>query len=371
MRPISARFAKAVETGADWATEITCTVPGGEPVELVWNSGTVSSSNATGVRYQASLNLAPTPGVDTYGLVSTPGAIFHIRHGINFGGRDVELVEMGVYEAAKGAVSLGDGEVSLSLVDLWQRVERCRFVSPHYPENGTRASRIVDAIVEAIPTVTARVSSDGGQYVQGDNLWDRDRTKFINDMAADGSLDVYFDAEGAFVVRAEPIMDPTASVWNFTSGVAANILTADREYPFDRLYNTVIVVPVDATQVWARQRTSVPLGHPRYAGDDTHPGIGVVPFFYGAPTLTTEADAKAAGETILQRVLGTTETVSLNALSNPALEVGDVVTIVHEPTETDPGFSAMHLIDSWQVDLFSGLMTLATRSNNIADVEES
>lgn len=347
------------------ATTITCTVPGGDPVPLRWTAGTVSSSNSTGVRYQANLTLAPTPGADTYGLVTTPGAIFRIRHGIDFGAGDVELVDMGVYEAAAGAVDLGEGEVSLTLVDLWQRLERCQFMTPHYPPDGSRASRIADAVTGPMPGVEIVMTADGGQYVQGDNLWDRDRPKFINDMATDGSLDVGFDASGAFRIRAEPILDPTAAVWTFRSGDAGNFESAERERPLDRLYAMVVVHPIDDTQVWPLQILSVDPGHPNHSDK-----IGPAPFFWGAPTLTTVEDARAAGATILQRALGATETLSLDGMSNPALEVGDVVTVLHPPTETDPGFQAAHIIDSWQVDLHTSRMSLATRSSALTDLEE-
>lgn len=367
MRWISDRFRKALGVSHKRATTITCTVPGGQPVALAWTSGSVSSSNSTGVRYQASLQIAPTPGLDTYALVSTPGAIFRIKHGIDYGAGDVELIDCGVYEAATGAVDLGGGNISLALVDLWQRIDRCRFLAPHYPPNGTRASRIIAAVTEAIPGVQTIATATGGNYVQGDNLWDRDRVAFINDMATDGALDASFDASGMFRVRAQPTLDPAAAVWTFRSGEVANIASVERERPFDRLYNTVVVVPVDATQVWTRQTISLfDSSHPR------HPSkIGVVPFFYGAPTLTLAKDALAAGVGIFQRVIGTTETLSIDGISNPALEVGDVVAAVFELTNTDPGFQAAHIIDSWQMDLATGSATYATRSSSLADVQES
>jgi len=367
MRPVSERFKAALGVSHKRASRITCTVPGGEPVELRWTAGSVSSSNSTGVRYQASLTLAPTYGFDTYALVSTPGAIFTIEHGIDYGAGVVELIGCGVYEAAKGAVDLGGGDVAISLVDLWQRVERCRFLSPYYPASGNRSVKIAEAVTDAMPGVALAGTADGGVYEQGDSLWDRDRTKFINDMATDGSLDAAFDASGAFRIRPQPILDPAAAVWTFRTGLAANILAADRERPFDRLYNTVVMEPLDATQSWDRQVIilSDP-DHPR------HPDkIGTVPFFYKSPTLDTPEQVTAAGVTIMQRVLGTTETVNVSALGNPALEVGDVVTLIHAATETAPGFMATHIIDSFQMDLRTGSMSLATRSTALADVEES
>lgn len=379
MREISARFKAALNVSHKRATTITVTVPGGDPVEIGpsavldngtrgpgWSNATVSSSNSTGVRYSADLTITPAPGFDTYALVSTPGAIFDIDHGINFGGGDVELVDCGVYEAASGGVNILDGDVSLRLVDLWQRVERCRFISAYAPASGTRAERIAVAVIDAIPTATTSITDDGGNFTAGP-VWDRDRTQFINDMARDGSLDAAFDAAGVFRIRTQPILNATAPVWTFRTGAASNIESAERERPFDRLYNTVIVSPIDETQTWARQTVSLEdPNHPR------HPDkIGVVPYFYSSPTLKSASAAQGAGATILQRVLGTTETVALGVLGNPALEVGDTVPIVHEATDTDPGFQATHLIDGFRMDLETGAMSLATRSTSLAELEES
>jgi hypothetical protein len=382
VRPISTRFRAALGRGHERVTEITCAVPGGEAVPIGpsqplgngqrtpgWSAGSVSSSKSSGVRYSANLTLIAAPASDTFGMISTPGAIFKIRHGIRFGPDDTELVDLGVYEAVKAATTIGEGTISLPLVDQWQRVERCRFLSPHYPETGYRAVRIADAVSAAIPSVTTRVYDMGGVYEQGDNVWDRDRTKFITDMATDGALDAAFDVAGEFRVRALPILDPKASVWTFATGPAANIISADRERPFDRNYNIVIVEPMDDTQSWDRQIVVLPdVNHPR------HPSkIGDVPVWYKSPTIENEEQAAAAGVAIMQRVLGATETVSLNAHANPALEVDDVVTIAHEGSDTDPKFAAIHMIDSLQIGLTpnSLSMSLATRSADLADLELS
>lgn len=366
VRPISDRFKAALGVSHQRSTTITCTPPGGDPVSLAWNTGSVSSSKSTGVRYSANLSLPPAQGQDTYGLVSTPGAIFRIRHGINFGAGSVELVDCGVFEAASGGVRIAGGDISLSLVDLWQRVDRCKFLAPYSAPDGPRGSLIATAVSNAVPGVTIVQSADGGNHEEGTNLWD-ERTSFIADMAKDGSLDVGFDASSAFRIRSEPILDPATSVWTFRTGLdAGNIESAERQRPFNQLYNTVIVQPLDSTQAFDEQSVQI--------SDPTHPlhpsKVGVVPFFYKSPTAVTEADALQVAVTTLRRVSGTTETVNIDGISNPALEVGDVVTIAHPSTDTDPGFAAVHIIDSFQMDLKTGGMSLATRSSALPDLTE-
>lgn len=365
MRTISERFKVALNASHRRATTITCTVPGGDPVALRWNSGTVSSSKSSGVRYSASLSLPPMPGQDTYGLVSTPGAIFNIRHGIDYGAGSMELIDCGEYEAASGGVRIAGGDISLSLADLWQRVDRCKFLAPYSAPSGSRGLLIADVVAAAVPAATVYVNADGGLHEEGTNLWD-ERTSLIGDLSKDGSLDVGFDASGNFRIRNEPILDPASSVWTFRTGLdAGNIESADRQRPFDKLYNTVIVQPLDSSQAFDEQVVQV--------ADTTHPRhpskIGVAPFFYKSATANTNAEALQVAVTILSRVLGSTETVSIDGIGNPALEVGDVVTIVHEATDTDPGFAAFHIIDSFQMDLEKGSMSLATRSSALPELE--
>lgn len=331
-----------------------------------WTAGSVSSSSSTSVRYQASLTISPEPGADTYGMVATPGAIFDIDHGIDFGAGDVELVDVGVFEVARGGAKIAGGDISLTLVDLWQRVDRCKFLAPYMPPSGSRASLIATAVANAVPAAGIYATNDGGLFEEGDKLWD-ERTSFITDLSKDGSLDVGFDAAGEFRIRKLPELDPTASVWTFRTGAAGNLKAADRERPFDRYFNTVIVQPLDEFQAFDEQVVQI--------SDPDHPlhpsKVGVVPFTYKSATANDNAEALQVAISTLARVSGVTETLSLDVFSNPALEVGDVVTVAHEATDTDPGFGAVHIIDSFQMDLKSGGMTLATRSSALPDLQEN
>lgn len=377
MQATSTLFRDALNVSHRKVTTIMVNTPGGMERELRWASATVSSSNSTGVRYSASLEVIPDPGADLYSIVSTPGALFTITHGIDFGAGVRELLPLGVYEAASGGIDIVDGNIGLSLTDQWARIERCRFSEPYSPglssfppPDLTRAELIQEVITNsftgAIPGAAVDIQDDGGHTDLTDRVWDTDRTQFIRDMATDGELETYFDAAGTFVIRKQPIVNPAASVWTFRTGELGNIMTAERERPFDRLYNRVVVKPVDDTQTWAAEFADIEdTNHPRHSSK-----IGVVPYFYSSPTILDGLSAFSAANTILQRVQGTTETLSIGALGAP-LEVGDTVTVVHQATPSDPGFSAVHILDGWSYDLATGAMTANTRSSALVDSEES
>ncbi len=365
MKQVSSRYLRALNLSHDTITTITCTPPGEAPVSLSPMACTVAMQSGTGRRRTASVAVSPQPGLDLYGLVSTPGAIFQIHHGIKFGPRLYERVPVFYGEAASGGVSLAGGDISLSLTDQWARVERCRLLAPYSPPNGaSRAQRITDLILGAIPGATVHQLADGGIMTGELGTWDRDRTQPIKDLATDGSLEVWPDVDGSWVIRPVPTSDPKASVYTFKTGDAGgNILSADRERPLDRLYNTVVVVPGEK-QTWARQIATVPADSPR------HPDkIGTVPYFYASPTIKTSGQAMSAATTILARVIGSTERLTMTGLINPALEPGDMVTALHPATEVDPGFRVAHLFDSGRADYIANTMTLDTLAS--VPVEEA
>lgn len=370
MQAVSDDFRRALNVAHRKHSTITVTTPDGMVTPLGWSACTVSSSNSTGVRMSASLTVTPTPGVDLYSIVSTPGALFRIRHGIDYGAGFLEMLDLGVYEAASGGVNVIDGDIDLSLVDQWQRLERCRFSAPFtfddgFPPSATTRAEMIEAVVTgyagaepAIPDGTVVIEDDGGTTDLTGRVWDRDRTQFITDLATDGELDVFFNASGEFVIRKQPILDPSNVVWTFRTGAAGNIISLDRERPFDRLYNRVVVNPIDDEQTWSATYVDIE--------DETHPRhqskIGVVPYFYSSPTLTDSDAAYSAAATLLQRVLGTTEELNLGALGAP-LEVGDVVSVIHDATPTQPaGLNVTHIVDSWTYDLATGAMSAKTRS---------
>lgn len=374
MLSVSAQYKAALGVSHKLKTTVTCATPLGQQATLQIAGGGVSSSIDSGARYQARLDVIPQPGVDLYSILSTPGALFTIEHGLNFGSGSTELLPYGVYEAASGGINIVEGSISLSLVDQWQRVERCRFSAPYAPYNLsfppddlTRAEWISRAVTEAIPDAEFTVLDDGGDSTElQDRVWERDRTQFIKDLATDGGLDVYFGPDGKFVIRKEPIVDPTTSMWTFRTGKYGNINTADRERPFDRLYNRVVVSPIDETQTWDAETIDLEdTANPRHRDY-----IGIVPYFYSSPTLADGLAAFTAGETILQRIQGTTETLSLGVLGVP-LEVGDTITVIHRTTDSDPGFNAVHILDSFDYDLVTGAMTAKSRSTELAELSET
>jgi hypothetical protein len=101
--------------------------------------------------------------------------------------------------------------------------------------------------------------------------------------------------------------------------------------------------------------------------DTTHPRheskIGIRPYRWEATSAMTAGEAASIASILLARNLGNTERLQLGALSNPALEAGDVITIVNM---VDGVGDHHHLIDGFTLDLAAGDMTIDTRSSTDA-----
>lgn len=365
MRDLPQRFLDALGTSHKLVNEVTASAPlSSDAVEIPIDAGSFTVSGS-GARYSANLTLSPELGGDASALILLPGATFSIRSGIDYGAGQIDWVDCGVYEAVSGNSSITIGEIPLGLQDGTCRQERCTFPAPWTAAAGSRAAAISAMVTDASPAVTVTILADGGTMPTA--VYDRDRLAAERQIATDGVLDIGFDAVGGYVIQGQPVMTPAAPVWTARTGVVGNIVDADRNLALGRLFNTVVVVPVDETQTWPVQVISVSdPAHPRHSNK-----IGVVPFRMSAMSATTAAQALAAGTATLQKVLKSTEHINVTVLGNPGLEYGDTIAIAHQKTEVDPGYFRNALIDELTFDLVTGRQQITGRDTDLAEVEES
>lgn len=356
MFPVSERFITALAAPHRVTTVVTATPPGGEALTVQVTRLSVTADAGSRMRRRASLECFAT--AEDWAVLSTDGCLFRVEHGIDFGGGDVELVPVFTGEASQGvrALAPGGGSVSLPLQDLWAWISRTDFLNPVVITAGTsRVQAIIDLVQDARPgtPIATSVTASGGT-VGADLVLDGSRADAINTLASDGRLSVYFDGAGSFVIRDAPL-STDASV------VTLRQLTAvERSRPLDKMYNTVVVNPsaTDGSQTWTQQVAQITdPAHPR------HPDkVGVVPYRVASPTAQTAGDALTIALNTLDRVVGSTESLSLGLVANPALDAGDVVRVVTPQVDEEPADIIQHVIDSLSMDLVTGGMSLSTRS---------
>jgi hypothetical protein len=129
---------------------------------LDFYAGSVSVSGSSRIRRTA--NLTVRGGSALYDLVSTPGAIFKVMHGIRFTAVGVETIPVITGELSGAAQSLGDGTIGLDIADFWQVIDGTDFTVDYQPATTTgRVAEITARITAAVPTATvSNLSTDTG-----------------------------------------------------------------------------------------------------------------------------------------------------------------------------------------------------------------
>lgn len=361
MWDVSERFLSAIRYPHKIRTTATIATPGGDPVTLNVKAGTVRVESMSNIRRRGNITLEGDSA--DFELVATPGAVITINHGIVFGNSE-ELIPVFTGEAVDPRQGFGEGTIDVSLADLGQRVARNKFTTAYVPASSTTRLDAVETVAAgAFDTLTVATTATDAGTVGAGRLWAENRWDAIRDLTTDGGSEAFFLPDGSFTIRNQPTLTDRF-VWTVNAGNAGVLKTATRTRPTSQLFNTVIVRPssTNGSQTWAPQTVTVAADDPR------HPDlIGSAPYFLDSPTITTAADAAAAGQRKLNQLTGTLETLQLTAVANPALECGDVVRVITPTLNIEPGRSFQHFIESIALDLASGGMTLTTRSQVVVD----
>jgi hypothetical protein len=238
------------------------------------------------------------------------------------------------------------------------RVIDARFEDPYQVMAGTpytdAIQEVLDIAVPGLSYIFSEVASTTPQLAanEGDDRW-----AFAQSMATAIGMDLYFDGDGACVLR--PIAQATDTpVWEIAEGDGGLMLQAGRQWVRTSAFNAVIATGENTGE------TAPARGVARDLNPDSptyyySPKFGKVPRFYSSPFIATNDQAASAAAGILARELGTTQTVNFGSIVNPALEPDDVITI----TRKRAGIDEAHVIDKLTIPLTSDQpMTGSTRA---------
>lgn len=408
MYAVSPRFVEATRSPHEVATTLSVETVDGTVTPLLFGGGTVTLSSGTGPRYQADIDVSsidksaagatdPIPetaygegyyGAGSYGgdgapgssgrivdaiptwpLISAEGSLFRLNHGIKYGSAS-EFVPLGVLENTTVPGDLFASTYPVRLVDRWASLDECDFLEPYQPPVTTRAQIIATTVQSALPFVAVEDrSTDGGGTNPGTAVWDKSRTQMVRDLSRDGRLECYFDGQGTFVIRDEPALQQMPPVGTpafvLTTGSVGTIMPgASRERVMTPRFNTVVVRPTNE-QPWTQQvvRISDP-SNPRHRDH-----IGDRPYFMEAPSAMSAGSALEAGSAMLQRLVKLATLRKVVALSNSALEPGDIGAFNHVATPVDEGIDENVMIRTVKFDLTVGLMELSLTSAGLVALE--
>jgi hypothetical protein len=297
--------------------------------------GQIVDTTKPGVRRTLSLELAPTPGL--FDKLAPLGTQLGVYAQVRLANREIVSIPMGAYDIDVERMTEGGGKLSVTAVDRWGFIQRARFARPYSSTPGMRVTdQIVNLLRGAIgdaPPINITATSTA---TVGALTWEKDRDKAIIELATSIGAWVYFDRPGTATIADLPDLNRSAD-WLVDASASGVLIELDRERSKLLTRNVVVVESSAASDaekfntqiVWDSDPSS-----PTYAGPDpinnpTAAGLfGVVTHFFDTPLPLTDAQAQAAGYTVLASQTGLASQVSLGMFPNMAMDAGDALDVL-------------------------------------------
>lgn len=292
-----------------------------------------------------------------YDLLSNEAAVLHVTVGFNWGGSS-ESVDVFRGRLSKTTLGGAQGFVTVTAADFGFDLNQQTLTPSITQAAGTTRRNAIKALVQdGFPGVTITDTASDTGTLLAEQTWSGTRWEAINQLATDGNMDCFFAPDGSFIIRDIPTIG--TPVYLFRTQDGGTITAYDRERPFDKLFNAVVVQPknTDGSQGWTQQLVEITdTASPRHKSK-----IGVRAL--KVANVTGDAtQALAVANKQLWQVLGKTETVALTAIANPALEIGDTVQIVAKPWLDHEEVALTHLVDSYTFNILAWSMSVSTRN---------
>lgn len=245
------------------------------------------------------------------------------------------------------------GIVQLTGSDRGIRVMKARFERPVTTSGNTVAA--IQSLVTGADSRITFTDHTGSTAGHAASLWERDRADAVRRLAESIGAVLYFHPDGSAHLWPQPTTEGAIPAWSIGRGRGGAKVSSARGQSQDGVYNAYVVVGegVDgAAGVTAVARDIDPASPTRYGGP-----YGKVPRFLRTSLVRTQQQANIAAAAGLARSVGEAWTIDLSGLPNPALEVGDVLSV-----EVEPGVWHMHMLDGYELPLSPGVVSYSTRS---------
>lgn len=362
MYPISAAFEAALRTShtAVARVDVTSASSGTTTLPVVVD-GAVTVDRTSAVRRRCKLTLLDPTGTLTptsaAALLAPYGNELRPYRGIRFESTD-ELVPLGVFGISDVLVTEDASGVKIELegFDRARRVSRARFTAAYTIAAGTNVATAIRTLISSRVTgltysfTTTTATTPLVVFDRGSDPWDA-----AAQLAQSIGCELYFDADGVCVLRTEPNPLTGAVVMRYAEGAQATFVDVKRKSTDAGVYSRVVVVgeTTDAPPVVGEAFDNDPSSPTYFAGP-----FGDVPYFVVSGLITSTQQANDAAASLLRRKRGSSESVELTALVNPAHEAGDVIEVVRSAV----GVSSRYVLDGFDVPLrASGTQTFRTR----------
>lgn len=370
MRPVSDTWKAAINHPHRMISRVRLCTPGqegtnpgpladnGEPLyPLAVVDGDVQSNASAEIRSTVLCSvIADWPG-SVFDMLNPYGsAELFIERGLVYGSGTREWVSLGYHrldiveqqEAPLGPIDLEASDRMAAIIDA-------RLTEPRQFNEGTSwRQAIEDLVLEIYPEATILLSGfDADETMGADQICDKERYTFLNDIAKSHGCTMYFDHAGRFVMA--PVPAPSGRPdWMIRRGANGVLISVGRKLSRESVFNAVVAngeqVSGDAP-VTAVAYDLDPSSITRWGGP-----FGQVTRFFDSSFLRTDAQAYSAAAAMLARSIGLPYTVDFSAVPNPALEPMDYVGV----DVAKAGFWEPHVLDTLTIPLVARRSMRAT-----------
>jgi hypothetical protein len=353
--PVSTTFAQALRESHTVAARVDAYL--GSTLlasDIPFSGGQVTVSAGTGVRRTLDTTITDR-GLWT--TLDTVGVELRPYRGIRYPSGGRELVPLGVFRLEQQSMSLAAGGITVrSAPDRWSRVQKARFETPMaaLPTAQIRAEiqRLVTGGVTGISVLNTATSV----ATVGALVWDVDRAGTAAELATSIGAEAFFGVDGNLIIRDAPLLS-RPPVWTVDASPTGVLLDGDRIRDQSRTYNVVVAYPSSTSGTSPYAPVIVADNDPSsrtYVGGP----MGRVPYRYTTKSMTTQAQALQAATALLNKVKAINAQLNVTAIVNPALDRGDVITVL------TPDSKERHLIDALTIPLdVGGTQQITTRSS--------
>lgn len=368
---VSNRFGDALRADvAIWSTATHKNLVTGVTTDLVIVDGSVTDDATGDVRRTLTMSL---PGSSaTWNVLNTQGGEITVTQTVEYADQSVETIPMGVFIVDQESLGYSpEGTIDLTCPDRWLKVQRNKFGLSRSSVPSNTVWQEIDRLLRgAWPGSTylfpgwATGSPDKTATGKvGAIAWDDgDRAAAIMEFVQANGLELFPDRQGRFVLRQVPQLTPSSvPAWKVDSSATGVMIDASRQRDRSNLRNAVIATTSATDIVFPPQEVKyLQTGDPLSVDGP----LGYVPEDWSSVAFRNSAQAVAAAQVRLRKRLGNAQSVSLTALSNPALDSNDVIAVLYPSIDPNqPPVYELHILDSVTHPLQpSGTQEMATRS---------
>ncbi|MEU3826443.1 DUF5047 domain-containing protein [Streptomyces sp. NPDC029080] len=305
----------------------------GVVIDLPHTEGSVTVDRGNAVRRTCSVSvpdvtLLPMTPTDQLAIY---GARLRIRRGVIYGDGSIEAVPLGLFRIDSISGDPAFGPVTISGSGLEAVIADDKFTAPYSTRGATNAITAITNLIQSSMPGAAVANGGASDAAIGTMTWDAqgDRWAAVQECATAIGAEVYADADGQFIIAELPDLLTAPVAWDIDAGTTGVLISADRAFSRDGMYNMVVASGENA------EDGAAPVTATASDTDPTSPTyvsgpFGRVPLFYASATLTTTALALNAAQKLLRDSVKPNATVSLTSLPNPCLEPGDVLRVTYE-----------------------------------------